>query len=177
MLDIKFVRENLDAVDASCESRNASWDRARFCELDESRREIISELEALQASRNAISKEIGTLMREGKREEAEAAKKQVAANKGKIAELEQKRTEVDEALTDLVSRIPNIPDESVPFGKDDSENPEDHRWGTPRQFDFDPRAHWDLGTDLSRLLLERSEERRVGKECLRLCRSRWSPYH
>lgn len=149
MLDIKFVRENPDVVDASCASRqNAHWDRSRFFELDELRRATITQVEALQAERNAASKQIGQLMREGKRDEAEAAKAQVAANKGKIAELEEKRKEYEKDLFDLVAAIPNIPDESVPYGADDSDNPEVRRWGTPREFDFDAKAHWDLGPDL-----------------------------
>ena len=149
MLDIKFVRENPDVVDKSCESRqNAHWDRARFMELDETRRATITEVEALQAERNAASKQIGQLMREGKRDEAEAAKAKVAASKGKIAELDEKRKQVDKELFDLVSGIPNIPDESVPYGADDSDNPEVRRWGTPRAFDFEAKAHWDLGPEL-----------------------------
>ena len=146
MLDIKFVRENPDLVDKSCESRqNAHWDRERFFELDEERRSVIAEVEKLQAERNAVSKQIGQLMREGKKDEAEAAKAQVAANKDRIASLDDRRGEVEDALFDLVSRIPNIPHESVPYGKDDSDNPEVRRWGTPREFDFEPKAHWDLG--------------------------------
>ena len=149
MLDIKFVRENPDVVDKACESRqNAHWDREKFFELDEERRSVISEVEKLQAERNSVSKEIGQLMREGKREEAEAAKQRVAANKDRIAELDDKRNEVEQALFDLVSAIPNIPHESVPYGKDDSDNPEVRRWGTPREFDFEAKAHWDLGPEL-----------------------------
>ena len=124
MLDIKFVRENPDIVDKSSESRqNAHWDREKFFELDEERRSVIAEVEKLQAERNSVSKEIGLLMREGKKDEAEAAKARVAANKERIAELDDRRTEVEDALFDLVSRIPNIPHESVPYGKDDSDNP------------------------------------------------------
>ncbi len=149
MLDIKFVRENPDAVDRACESRqNAHWDREKFFELDEERRSVISEVEKLQAERNSVSKEIGQLMREGKREEAEAAKQRVAANKDRIAELDDRRGEVEQALFDLVAAIPNIPHESVPYGKDDSDNPEVRRWGTPREFDFEAKAHWDLGPEL-----------------------------
>ncbi len=155
MLDIKFVRENPDAVDKSCESRNASWDRERFFELDQERRSVIAEVESLQAERNSKSKMIGQLMREGKRDEAEAAKAEVAANKERIAELETKRTEAEGALYDLVSRIPNIPDETVPYGHDDSDNPEVRSWGTPREFDFDPQAHWDLGPATGMIDFER----------------------
>ena len=149
MLDIKFVRENPDVVDKACESRqNAHWDREKFFELDEERRSVIVEVERLQAERNAVSKEIGQLMREGKRDEAEAAKARVAANKERIAELDDKRDKVEQELFDLVAAIPNIPHESVPYGRDDSDNPEVRRWGTPREFDFEAKAHWDLGPDL-----------------------------
>ena len=147
MLDIKFVRENPDVVDKACESRqNAHWDRERFFELDEARRSTIGEVERLQAERNAKSKLIGKLMREGKKDEAERAKAEVAANKGRIAELDERRASLDGELSDLVSAIPNIPHESVPYGRDDSDNPELRRWGEPREFDFTPKAHWDLGT-------------------------------
>lgn len=156
MLDIKFVRENPDLVDKSCESRqNAHWDREKFFELDEERRNVITEVETLQAERNAVSKQIGLLMREGKKEEAEAAKEQVAANKDRIAELDQRRGEVEEELTALVAAIPNIPDASVPYGKDDSDNPEVRKWGEPTQFDFEPKAHWDLGPELGMIDFDR----------------------
>ena len=156
MLDIKFVRENPDLVDKSCESRqNAHWDREKFFELDEERRSVIAEVESLQAERNAVSKQIGLLMREGKKEEAEAAKEQVAAHKDRIAELDQRRGEVEEELTALVAAIPNIPDASVPYGKDDSDNPEVRKWGEPTQFDFEPKAHWDLGPELGMIDFDR----------------------
>ena len=156
MLDIKFVRENPDLVDKSCESRqNAHWDREKFFELDEERRSVIAEVESLQAERNAVSKQIGLLMREGKKEEAESAKEQVAANKDRIAELDQRRGEVEEELTALVAAIPNIPDASVPYGKDDSDNPEVRKWGEPTQFDFEPKAHWDLGPELGMIDFDR----------------------
>ena len=149
MLDIKFVRENPDLVDKACESRqNAHWDREKFFELDEERRSVIAEVEALQAARNSASKEIGQLMREGKKEEAEAKKAEVAANKERIAALDDRRDAVEKELFDLVAAIPNIPHEDVPYGKDDSDNPEVRRWGTPREFDFEPKAHWDLGPEL-----------------------------
>ena len=156
MLDIKFVRENPDAVDKSCADRqNAHWDREKFFELDEQRRSLISEVEGLQAERNARSKEIGLLMREGKREEAEAAKAAVAANKDRIAQLDEDRGDVEKQLFDLVAAIPNIPDPSVPYGKDDSDNPEVRKWGEPRQFDFTPKAHWDLGPELGMIDFDR----------------------
>ena len=156
MLDIKFVRENPDAVDKSCASRqNAHWDRERFFELDEERRSVIAEVENLQAERNAASKEIGLLMRDGKKDEAEAAKAKVTANKQRIADLNEKRTDVEKQLFDLVAAIPNIPHESVPYGVDDSDNPEVRKWGEPTHFDFEPKAHWDLGPSTGMIDFER----------------------
>ena len=156
MLDIKFVRENPDLVDKSCASRqNAHWDRERFFELDEERRSVIAEVEQLQADRNSISKQVGQLMREGKKDEAEAAKAKVAASKDRIAELNDKRTKVEKDLFDLVAAIPNIPHESVPYGVDDSDNPEARRWGEPTKFDFEPKAHWDLGPSTGMIDFER----------------------
>lgn len=156
MLDIKFVRENPDVVDKACASRqNAHWDRERFFELDEQRRLAITKQEKLQAERNAISKRIGLLMYEGKTQEAEEAKQQVSSQKDRIAELDEKRSAVEDELFALVSAIPNIPDETVPYGKDDSENPEVRRWGTPREFGFDPQAHWDLAPQTGMIDFER----------------------
>ncbi len=156
MLDIKFVRENPDIVDKSCESRqNAHWDREKFFELYQESRYVIAEVEKLQADRNSVSKQIGLLMKDGKKDEAEAAKAQVAANKERIAELGEKRATVEQELFDLVAAIPNIPHESVPYGKDDSDNPEVRCWGTPREFDFEPKAHWDLGPELGMIDFDR----------------------
>lgn len=156
MLDIKFVRENPDLVDAACASRqNAHWERERFLELDERRRSLIGEVEGLQAERNSVSKQVGQLMREGRRDEAEAAKERVATNKRRIAELDERRGVVERELFDLVAGIPNIPDESVPYGRDDTDNPEVRSWGTPRAFDFEPKPHWDLGPELGMIDFDR----------------------
>lgn len=155
MLDIKFVRENPQVVDAAMEARHGSWDRERFFELEAERRSTIAQVEALQAARNKASKEIGALMREGKRDQADQLKAQVAADKSRISQLEDRRGQVEQELHDLMSRIPNIPDASVPEGKDDSENVEVRKWGTPRQFDFEAKAHWDLGPELGIIDFER----------------------
>jgi seryl-tRNA synthetase len=149
MLDIKFVRENPDIIDKSCADRqNAHWDREKFFELDERRRALIGQVESLQAKRNSFSKQIGQLIRNGEKEKAAAAKSEVAADKGLIAKLDEERAEVEKSLFDLISAIPNIPDPSVPYGVDDSDNPEVRRWGEPTRFDFTPKAHWDLGPQL-----------------------------
>ena len=115
MLDIKFVRENPDIVDKACESRqNAHWDRERFFELDEARRSTIAEVEQLQAERNAVSKQIGQLMREGKKEEAEAAKSRVAELKEVNKDLQANMDQAANDLQTLLYTIPNVPYDSVP---------------------------------------------------------------
>lgn len=155
MLEAKFVRENPERVDAAMKARNSSWDVQAFLNIDAKRRSLIAKLEELQAKRNTASKAIGALMQQGKREEAEAAKAEVAALKGDISSLEQEQKDLDEQTKHLLETGPNIPDESVPVGKDETENVEIKRWGTPRAFDFEPKAHWDLGPALNMIDFER----------------------
>ncbi len=156
MLDARFVRENLEMVEAAMQHRNFPWDSAVFSELDERRRAVISREEALQAERNKLSSEIGSLLREGHAAEAEQQRERVAAVKGQLEELSARRKAADEALQDLLMGVPNIPHESTPVGKDETENPEVRRWGTPREFDFAYKAHWDLGPDLAMIDFDRA---------------------
>ncbi len=152
MLDIKFVRENQDAVSEAMRNRNASWDSARFSELDESRRDAIQQEEALQAERNALSKEIGKMMGAGQKDETEAAKERVRAINDELAGVSARREAVDAELRDLLMSVPNMPDAATPVGADENDNPEVRRWGTPRDFaaeGFEPKAHWDLGPVLN----------------------------
>lgn len=155
MLEAKFVRENPELVDAAMKARNSSWDVQEFLALDTKRRALISQVEELQAKRNAASKNIGALMQQGKKDEAEAAKAEVAELKGSISTLEQEMKDIDEATTHVLATGPNIPDESVPVGRDESENVEIKKWGTPREFDFEPQAHWDLGPALGMIDFDR----------------------
>ena len=166
MLDIKFVRENPDVIDTAMANRQTSWDRERFFALDEERRGVITEVEELQATRNAESKKIGTLMREGKREEAEAAKDAVRVVNEKIESLAGRRSALEAELYDFMAHLPNLPYEATPVGKDESENPERRRWGVPRDFaaeGFEPKPHWDLGTDLGILDFERGSKLSGGR--------------
>ena len=161
MLDIKFVRENPDAVDEAMANRQTSWDREHFFALDEERRSVITQVEELQATRNAESKKIGALMREGKRDEAEAAKEAVRKVNDEIDGLAERRSALEGELTDFMAHLPNIPGPATPVGVDESENPERRRWGTPRDFaaeGFEPKAHWDLGTDLGILDFDRGSK-------------------
>ena len=158
MLDIKFVRENLDAVTEAMSNRHASWDPSAFSELDEARREAIKQEEALQAERNTLSKSIGKMMGEGKKEEAEAVKERVRAINDQLAEISAVREDADTKLHELLLRVPNMPDASTPVGDDENDNPEVRRWGAPRDFaaeGFEPKAHWDLGPELGIMDFER----------------------
>ena len=159
MLDIKFVRDNQEAVAEAMKNRNASWDAARFAELDEARRAAITAEEALQAERNATSKNIGKLMGSGRKDEAEAAKERVRAINDELARLSTERAEADEALRELLLATPNMPADSTPVGADENDNPEVRRWGTPRDFDaegFAMKPHWDLGPELGIIDFERA---------------------
>jgi seryl-tRNA synthetase len=157
MLDLNYVRENLEAVRAALAKRsmpaNALDD---FAHADEERRRTIAESDQLNAERNASSREIGSLMKEGKREEAEARRKMVGDLKDRIAELDRKREVTETRMRELLSTLPNIPHESVPVGSDESANTEIRRWGTRPEFDFEPKDHVDLGTELGILDLERA---------------------
>ena len=158
MLDIKFVRENPDVVDKAMADRQTSWDREKFFKLDDERRAVITEVEELQATRNAESKKIGALMKEGKKDEAEAAKQAVREVNEKIDGLATRRTELEQEQYDFMSHLPNIPCDATPYGKDEDENVERRRWGKPREFDFDFKPHWDLGTDLNILDFDRGNK-------------------
>ena len=166
MLDIKFVRENPDALDEAMANRQGSWDREKFFELDDERRAVIVEVEELQATRNAESKKIGVLMKEGKRDEAEAAKDAVRRVNEKIDGLAERRSALEAELYDFMAHIPNIPCAATPVGVDETENPERRRWGKPRDFaaeGFEAKAHWDLGTDLHMLDFERGSKLSGGR--------------
>ena len=159
MLDLNYVRENLERVRAALKARNfpaAALDD--FAEADRERRRIIAESDKLNAERNSASREIGALMKDGKREEAEARRQAVGQLKERIAELDKERDEAEARMSELLSTLPNVPHESVPVGADESANTEVRRWGAPPEFDFEPQDHVDLGTALGILDLERASK-------------------
>src|ERR1041384_3607573 len=157
MLDLNYVRENIDKVREALKARHFdSTTLDDFTRADEERRRVIAESDQLNAQRNASSREIGGLMKEGKKEEAEARRAQVAELKNRIGELDQLRAEAEARMHDLLSTLPNIPHPSVPVGKDESDNVEVRRWGKPPEFAFEPKDHVDLGTALGILDLERA---------------------
>lgn len=157
MLDLNYVRENIDKVREALQARRADTTALDdFTRADEERRRTIAESDQLNAQRNASSREIGGLMKEGRKEEAEARRAEVAGLKDRIAELDQLRAQTEARMHELLSTLPNIPHESVPRGEDESANAEVRRWGTRPEFSFEPQDHVDLGTALGILDLERA---------------------
>jgi len=147
MLDIKFVRENPEIVKQNI--RNKFQDNKlelvdQVIELDAQKRAAQQEADALRADRNKLSKEIGGLMKQGKREEAEAVKAKVAAQADRLAEISEMEKELDEKVLKIMMTIPNIIDPSVPIGKDDSENVEVQRYGEPVVPDFEIPYHTEI---------------------------------
>jgi seryl-tRNA synthetase len=154
MHDLSFFRNHLEAIRTRLESRGFTLDTEAFQELDRRRRQCVTESEQLKAERNQATAEIGQLRKAG----ADTAERQqaVRAMGERIAELDAEANKVDVEFRDVLARVPNIPHESVPVGKSEHDNVEVRRWGAPRQFDFAPKAHWDLGPELGILDLERA---------------------
>jgi seryl-tRNA synthetase len=155
MLDIELLRKNPEFVKERLRLRREDYPRLvdEALRLDEERRSILKELETLRAERNALSKEIGK--RKSKGEQTAELEGKVKEIKEKIEGLEDKLSEVEEQLKRVMLSLPNIPHQSVPVGKDETENVEVRRWGVPREFDFEPKAHYEIGEALGILDFER----------------------
>ncbi|BDV34091.1 serine--tRNA ligase [Methylocystis iwaonis] len=148
MYDIKWIRENADVFDKGRERRGLAPMSAELFALDDARRAAIAELQKAQERRNAASKEIGAAMKAGDSAKAEALKAEVAQIKDNWPALEQAERDAIAALDNALSSIPNTPLDSVPQGKDENDNVEVFRWGTPRAFDFTPKEHFEIGEGL-----------------------------
>ncbi len=149
MLDIQLLRNNLDAVAARLATRGYTLDTAAFLALESERKDLQTRTQDLQASRNSLSKQIGQLKAKG--EDAAGVMAEVAALKADLEACEARLTELLKEFEAFVAIIPNLPQEGVPVGQDESGNVEIHRWGTPRSFDFPVRDHVDLGENLGQL--------------------------
>lgn len=147
MLDLKFVVENADKVKAAMKTRSGEYDVDAAVKLDARRREILREVEALKAERNRESAQIAELKK--KKEDATDLIARMKAVGDKIKELDASLAPVEADLRMAMLSIPNIPDPTVPIGKDDTENVEIRRYLEPTKFDFEPKAHWDLGASLN----------------------------
>lgn len=149
MLDIQLLRNDLDAVAARLATRGKAIDFAQFSALEAERKTLQTRTQELQASRNSLSKQIGML--KGKGEDASEVMAQVAAMKTELEQAEVRLAELLGEFNAIVAAIPNLPNETVPVGKDESDNVEVKRWGTPRTFDFEVKDHTDVGESLGQL--------------------------
>lgn len=154
MHDLSFFRNNLDAIAARLADRGFTLDVAEFREIDARRRAAVTEVEQLKAKRNAESQEIGRLKKAG--QDTAQLQADVRAIGERIAELDESVRAIDEDFKLRLASIPNVPHESVPKGASSDDNVEIKRWGEPRRFDFEPKAHWDLGPELGILDFERA---------------------
>ncbi len=146
MLDQNLLRKNLDEVVARLATRKFEFPVEKYNALESERKAVQSETEQLQAQRNAVAKQIGAAKKSG--QDATELLKKGSEIASKLSDLEKRTEELKTALTDLLLTIPNLPHESVPVGKDETENVEVRRWGTPRNFDFEIKDHVDVGAPL-----------------------------
>ena len=161
MIDIKFLRENPDIVKENIKKKFQEHKLPlvdEVIELDKERREVQAQADAIRNEKNKISKQIGALMAQGKKDEAEEVKKKVAESAALLKELEDKEPVLEEKVKSIMMRIPNIIDDSVPIGKDDSENVEVERFGEPVVPDFEVPYHTDIIEKLSGIDLDSARE-------------------
>ncbi|MFA9409574.1 MAG: serine--tRNA ligase, partial [Candidatus Dadabacteria bacterium] len=156
MLDSKLIEENMLEVKRKLDSRGAEVDYDQFRALDLGRKEIIKKVEELERERNVGSKKVGELMREGKKEEAGALQEEMKEISSKIKNLGELRAKAEEEFRDFMLMIPNLPNDLVPVGKNEEDNVEIRKWGEPRDFDFTPKDHVEIGKDLDILDLDRA---------------------
>lgn len=153
MLDIKLMRREPERVAKAVGRRGKEIDMKPFLEADEKHREVIAQIEELQSQRNAKSKEVGQRKRNG--ESADDLMAEVSVINEKIKTLDETKTALEAQVREFMISIPNMPDDSIPDGGEDDYRVE-RNWGEPRQFDFEPKAHWDLGVDLGILDFDRA---------------------
>ncbi|OON96578.1 MAG: serine--tRNA ligase [Candidatus Epulonipiscioides saccharophilum] len=154
MLDIKLIRSDFDKVKKALDSRNSNIDLSEFISLDAKRRAILTEVEALKNTQNVVSKQVPILKKEKKDTTEILAQMKDLSEKIKV--LDQQVREVDETLNSLLLTIPNIPNEKVPVGADDSDNFELRKFGEVPSFEFEPKPHWEIGEQLDILDFEKA---------------------
>ena len=148
MLDIKVIRENPDRVKQAMKNRNGDYDEIidRVLACDEKRRELNSKADTLKAKQNQASKQVPQIKKQGG--DVSSILAEMNEIKAEIKGMDAEIAQVEAEQKELILSIPNIPNETVPIGKSDADNVEIRRWGEPKQFDFEPKAHWDIGKDL-----------------------------
>ncbi len=153
MLELKFMRENVEMLKEVLKNRNNSIDMDAFVALDSKRREVLSEVENLKRERNNVSAEIASLKKEKK--DANHLIEKMGGVSAKIKELDAELAEIDAELTHIQMTIPNVYHSSTPIGPDEDHNVEIRKWGEPKKFDFEPKPHWEIGENLGILDFER----------------------
>ncbi len=156
MLDARFVRDNIDIVKKALINRNYEIDIEGFLKIEEQRRILLKEAEGLRNKRNIVSEEIATL--KSQKKDVSELIKEMKFVSDKIKSYDEKIKSLDENINNFLLNIPNIPHESVPVGKDETENLEVRRWGEPRHFEFEPLNHWDIGEILDIIDFERASK-------------------
>ena len=154
MLEIKYLRQNLSAVQEALKARGHQADLNAFQKWDDERRAVLQEIESLRHERNVVSDRIAEMKKAG--ENTEAAVVEMRTVSTKIKDLDRKLSESQEAIDDFLLGLPNIPHDTVPIGKDETENPEVRKVGTIPEFEFKPKPHWDIGSHLKILDLDRA---------------------
>ncbi len=156
MLDIKVIRNDPEGVKKAVASRGANLDKVidEVLKTDEIRRKTLAEVESMKSTQNAVSKKIPAMKKSG--EDTSALMSEMKELSNKISEKNKELSELEKNQRELILTIPNIPNKDVPIGKDDSENVEVRRWGDPRKFEFEAKAHWDIGKNLDILDPERA---------------------
>ena len=154
MHDLNFFRNNLDAIARRLSDRGFTLEVEAFRKLDTERRAAVTESEQLKAQRNSESQEIARLRKAG--EDTAQRQQKVRETGERIATLDEQAKALDESFRRLMAGVPNVPHESVPVGRSPADNVEVRRWGTPPEFSFQPKAHWDLGPELGILDFERA---------------------
>lgn len=156
MLDVRFVRENVAIVEEALKKRNYEFPLAEFLSLEEQRRNLLRGVEELRNRRNTVSEDIGKLKRQ--KEDAAVLLDEMKAVSDSIKGLDETLRGLEEKITSFMLNVPNIPHESVPVGKDETENPVVRTWGEPRQFDFPPLNHWDVAEMLNIIDFDRASK-------------------
>lgn len=146
MLDINRLRNNFEEVEKAMASRNEDFDLSKFKTLDDTRRNLLAEVEVLKNKKNTVSKQVGVMKKNG--EDCTAIFEEMKELSAVIKEYDAKVSEADAALNEYMLTLPNIPNPTVPEGDSDEDNVEIRKFGEPTQFNFEPKAHWDLGADL-----------------------------
>jgi seryl-tRNA synthetase len=156
MLDLNVLAENLERVATAIRNRGVEVDFSLVVELNEERKRLQTRISQMRHEHNRESQKIGALFKEGKKEDAQALRARLREASATIKAEEERQRELEERLRQIVLTIPNVPDESVPVGRDETGNVEVRRFGEPTRFDFEPRPHWEIGVELDILDFDRA---------------------